>query len=60
MKHEYADGSARYGTPPFPKLSPKEEAAGKQEPEETKDASNSIPVAAVSPRRARGAPKAAD
>lgn len=31
--HEYPDGSARVGTPPFPKLSPMEEAAGKKEPE---------------------------
>lgn len=32
-KHTYPDGSARVGTPPFPKLSPMEEAAGKKEPE---------------------------
>lgn len=31
MKHEYPDGSARYGSPPFPKLSPMEVAAGKKE-----------------------------
>lgn len=31
--HTYPDGSQRHGQPPFPKLSPKEEAAGKKEPE---------------------------
>lgn len=31
--HTYPDGSARVGCPPFPKLSPIEQAAGKQEPE---------------------------
>ncbi len=29
----YPDGSARVGAPPFPKLSPLEEAQGKQEPD---------------------------
>lgn len=31
--HTYPDGSQRVGCPPFPKLSPKEQAAGKKEPE---------------------------
>lgn len=31
--HTYPDGSARVGEPPFPKLSPLEEVAGKKEPE---------------------------
>ena len=31
--HTYPDGSKRVGCPPFPKLSPIEQAAGKQEPE---------------------------
>ena len=35
--HEYPDGSARVGEPPFPKLSPAEEAAGKKEPEPAKE-----------------------
>lgn len=60
MKHEYPDGSARYGSPPFPKLSPMEEAAGKREPEPVKEKSSSVVGAAASKRRAEGAPKAAD
>ena len=35
--HTYPDGSQRIGTPPFPKLSPAEEAAGKKEPEPAKE-----------------------
>lgn len=31
--HTYPDGSARVGEPPFPKLSPLEQAQGKKEPE---------------------------
>lgn len=51
--HTYPDGSARVGEPPFPKLSPLEEAAGKKEPE---------PVSESQPEPVRkpGRPKKAD
>lgn len=52
-KHTYPDGSARVGEPPFPKLSPVEEAAGKKEPEPKSEAA-SVPAAAVSKRVAAG------
>jgi len=39
----YPDGSARVGSPPFPKLSPKEEAAGKKEPVEPSLVSVDVP-----------------
>lgn len=35
--HTYPDGSARVGEPPFPKLSPLEQAQGKKEPEQDQD-----------------------
>lgn len=56
MKHEYPDGSARYGSPPFPKLSPMEEAAGKKEPAEVVPFETEKPV---EPRKP-GRPKKAD
>jgi len=34
--HTYPDGTQRVGCPPFPKLSPLEQAQGKTEPAEVK------------------------
>lgn len=48
MIHTYPDGSQRVGEPPFPKLSPIEQAQGKTEPVEVKE----------EPKRKTRAPKA--
>ena len=51
--HTYADGSARVGCQPVPKLSPLEQAQGKTEPAEVKT------VEVEAPKRGRK-PKAAE
>ena len=53
--YTYPDGSQRIGCPPFPKLSPLEQAAGKTEPE-----AEIVAIEAPQEKRKPGRPKKVD